>query len=413
MSTSPARRRAPSVRVVAGALLLAAIAAIAGCGGEPPADAATPPDAATSPVVRDTAALTADGVQLAGLTIAPADSSAWRDAWRAPGRLTLDPSETAHLGAIVEGRVTRFPVRVGDRVRTGQVLVALHSHEMMDALSGLAKATAADAQAASALALAEAGAERAQRLHALKALSLAEAERAQGGLAEARAARAQARAELSRARAMHGHLVGAGRVPAGTDAHEVLVRSPMDGVIVGRDAEPGAVVLVGAPLVTVSRARSLVLTTRLPERALAAALPGATVQFTVPAFPDARFTARVTRVAPTLDSVTRTVAVEADVLDGGSRLRAEMFVDAELLGAPGVPVLSVPAAAVQALAGDTVVIVARPRNGGVLLESVRVRVGRRTAERAEILAGLARGTPVVTAGAAVARAEILRRRDGA
>lgn len=412
MSPFPARRRAPSVRALAAPLLLAALAAvatIAGCGGEPPADAATPPAA-----VRDTAALTADGVQLAGLTVAPADSSAWRDAWRAPGRLTLDPSETAHLGAIVEGRVTRFPVRVGDRVRRGQVLVALHSHEMMDALSGLAKATAADAQAASALALAEAGAERAQRLHALKALSLAEAERAQGGLAEARAARAQARAELSRARAMHGHLVGAGRVPAGTDAHEVLVRSPMDGVVVGRDAEPGAVVLVGAPLVTVSRARSLVLTTRLPERALGAALPGATVQFTVPAFPDARFTARVTRVAPTLDSVTRTVAVEANVLDGGPRLRAEMYVDAELLGAPGVPVLSVPAAAVQALAGDTVVIVARPQGGGgVLLESVRVRVGRRTAERAEILAGLAPGTPVVTAGAAVARAEILRRRDGA
>jgi multidrug efflux pump subunit AcrA (membrane-fusion protein) len=72
----------------------------------------------------------------------------------------------------------------------------------------------------------------------------------------------------------------------------------------------------------------------------------------------------------------------------------------------------VPAAAVQSLDGDTVVVVARPRGGGLALEGVRVRVGRRTAERAEILAGLAPGTPVVTAGAAVAKAELLRRRGG-
>ena len=165
-------------------LALLALLVLTGCGEQPPADAATPPSAP-----RDTATLTATGVQLAGLTVATAESSAWRDAWRAPGRLTLDPSETVHLGAIVEGRIGRLPVRVGDRVRAGQVLVTLHSHEMMDALSGLAKAQAGDTQAATALTLAEAGAERAQRLHALKALSLADLERAQGVLADARAAR--------------------------------------------------------------------------------------------------------------------------------------------------------------------------------------------------------------------------------
>ncbi len=404
MSACLARERRPRARAACVALLLAL-----GCGGEPPADAATP---ASAP--RDTATLDADAVRLAGLVVAPADTGAWRETWHAPGRLQLDPSETARLGAIVEARIVRVPVRVGDRVRAGQVLVTLHSHEMMDAIGALAKARASDAQAASALSLAEAGAARAERLHALKALSQAEAERANGVLAEARSARAQARAELARAQAMHGHLRGAGGVPAGTDAHEVLVRSPMDGVVVGRDAEPGAVVLVGAPLLTVSRARSLVLTTRLPERALAAAQPGTEMAFTVPALPDARFAARVTRVAPTLDSVTRTLAVEAAVVEGGgARLRAEMFVDAELLGAPGAPALSVPSAAVQAMDGDTVVIVARPRAGGLALEATRVRVGRRTAARAEILAGVAAGTPVVTTGAAVARAEIQRRRDGA
>jgi hypothetical protein len=62
--------------------------------------------------------------------------------------------------------------------------------------------------------------------------------------------------------------------------------------------------------------------------------------------------------------------------------------------------------------GDTVVIIAQSRQGGMQIEPARVRVGRRTAERAEIVAGLSAGQRVVAGDAAVARAELLRRRGG-
>ena len=225
--------------------------------------------------------------------------------------------------------------------------------------------------------------------------------------------RAQAQAELTRAQSVHSHLVGPGSVPAGIDEHEVLLRSPMSGIVVRLDAQPGAVVLVGAPLVSVSRTTSLVLQMQLPERALAVAGIGSSIRFTVPAFPGERFEARVTRVAPTLDSTTRTLAVQAQVQSGADRLRAEMFATAELLGPPNAATLSVPASAVQAYEGDTVVITARSRTSGLELEAVPVRVGRRTTERAEILAGLVAGTPVIVEGAPVAKAELLRRRGGA
>jgi cobalt-zinc-cadmium efflux system membrane fusion protein len=363
--------------------------------------------------VRDTALLTPEMARLAAFTIAPAESLAWRESWSAPARLVLDPAETQSLGAIAEGRVTQVFARVGDTVHEGDVLVAIHSHEMMDALSAQAKATAADAQAAAEYTLAESAAQRAERLYQLKALSLADLERARTGLAQASSARRQSQAELTRARSTRSHLVGTGRVPPGIDEHEVLVRSPMNGLVVGLDARPGAVVLVGAPLVAVSRTTSLVLQLHLPERALAAADPGATVRFTVSAFPGERFEARVTRVAPTLDSATRTLAVQASVHGIATRLRAERSASAELFGAPNAAALSVPAAAVQALAGDTVVITARPRDDGLELEAVRVRVGRRTTERAEILDGLIAGTPVISGGASLAKAELLRRRGGA
>ncbi|HEY0971606.1 MAG TPA: efflux RND transporter periplasmic adaptor subunit, partial [Gemmatimonadales bacterium] len=212
-------------------------------------------------------------------------------------------------------------------------------------------------------------------------------------------------AALARARAQRDNLGGT------VEGGEVLVRSPIAGVVVSRDAQPGAVVLVGAPLVAVSRTSSLLLTLRLPERAMGAAREGSAVRFAVTPFPDERFEARVTRVAPVLDSLTRTLEVEARVVGGDTPLRAEMFATAELMGPEGERTLAVPAGAVQSFEGDTVVIAARESDGGTVLEAVRVRVGRRTAERAEIVAGLDAGTSVVTRGAAVAKAEIMRRRE--
>lgn len=408
MSTDTLTHRS-SARAARLPVLVLALASAAACGDDIRAESTLPATA-----VRDTALLSSDAARLAGLIIAPAESLPWRDTWTVPARLTLDPLETQTLGAIAEGRVTRVLARIGDRVRQGQVLVAVHSHEMMNVVSALTKATASDAQAAAERALAESAAARAERLYTIKALSLADLERARTALAQARSLEKQARAELDRVRDTRSHLVGIGPVPSGTDEHEVLVRSPMDGLVVGLDAQPGAVVLVGAALVAVSRTTSLVLQMQLPERASKLAWPGAPVRFSVPALPSDTFTARVTRVAPTLDSTTRTLAVQAQVEGTVTQLRAEMYASAELVGPPDAITLTVPAAAVQAFDGDTVVIAAYDRpGGGVELEAVPVRVGRRTSERAEILAGLPCGTPVVTVGSAIAKAELLRRRGGA
>ena len=409
MTTRPAVRAMNScpaaLRVIAS--LLAVVLAM-GCSEAPSAEAA-PPDAAVTPRPLNTAVLSPDAVQLAGIELATAESIAWQESWRAPARLVLDPAVTHPLGAVAEGRVTRVLVVAGDRVFAGQPLVAIHSHEMTDAVSAVASAAAADIGAGSALAVARSAAARAERLLVIRALSVADAERARASLAQAEARRIQVSAELSRARAMLDHLTGgsAGSTEAAT--HEVLVRSPVDGFVISREAQPGAVVLVGSPLVTVSEARLLV-SMRLPEHAAGAARPGAGVGFSVSGLPGERFEARVERVAPTIDSLTRTIEVLARPTRPSSALRAEMSGTAELLGAAGDRVLVVPAAAVQGFEGDTVVVTGRAQPEGLSLEAVRVRVGRRTEERAEILAGLAPGTPVVVRGAAVAKAEILRRR---
>ncbi len=137
---------------------------------------------------------------------------------------------------------------------------------------------------------------------------------------------------------------------------------------------------------------------------------GATVLYTLTDDPAQRHEAVVTRVAPTVDSLTRTIEVLAAPKSRGRVGRAESFAQAEVLGASGTPAVVVPVSAIQAMDGDTVVIAAEPRGEGMFIEAIPVRVGRRTGVQAELLSGVGVGRVILVGSAAIAKAELLKRR---
>ena len=403
MTVRSVRRPARRARAL---LAAGALALVTACGGA--AEEAAPAEAA----VADTALLSAEAVAIARFELAAVAEQEWRDAWHVPSHVSLDPNATQPLGSIVEGRVLEVRVVPGDRVREGDIVAVIHSHEVMDARQRIVAARAASISADSAAGVADAAAGRAERLFAAKAVSQAELERARAARTAADAQRDAAKAELVRAEAFVEHLVGSG-TPPGTEEHAALIRAPFAGVVTGRDAQPGQVVLVGQPLVTVAREGTLGVTMRLPEEAVASAALGVPVRFTVPAYPDRTFEARVSRVSPVVDSLSRAIEVWAEVRGEGQRLlRAEMTADAELLGARGAKVLAVPSGAVQEMEGDTVVVLGTRMGEGMLLEARRVRTGRRTSTIVELLDGVKAGDSVVTTGAAIGKAEIIKRRSG-
>jgi cobalt-zinc-cadmium efflux system membrane fusion protein len=381
------------------------------CGSGEKAQAAPAASAAAATAPRDTAYLAPEALSVSGVTLRVASRVAWRDAWQLPARLVLDPTSTQALGSIVEGRVTQVLVQPGDKVRRGQVLVTIHSHELTDAQNALAQAKAGRAEAESAAQLAATTAARSERLYAAQAGSLADLEKSRAARVAAEEGQRRAAAEYQRASEMVEHLRPAGLAGRSVDPEDVLVRAPFDGVVVARDAQPGAVVSPGASLVTVSRTGNILLALRVPEAALGSARMGSEVQFSVPAFPGRSFTARVSRVSPLLDSLSRTAEVFAAVDNRSGELRGEMTAAAEVFGVSRDSVVAVPVGAIQDFEGDTVVVVGAKRGDGLTLEAFRVRVGRRAAGMAEIKAGLTAGASVVNDGAAVAKAEILRQRD--
>ncbi len=391
------------------AILLATLVGGGACGGASEEGAAGGAPAAVA--AEDTATLSAEAAAIAEFTVDTARQQPWRTAVRAPARVMLDPAALQTIGSITEGRIKEMRVRVGDRVAAGQVLVVIHSHEIMDARGALAQAEAHVRAATATHRQAVVAAERAARLLEAKAVARADVERAEVARTVAAAALEGAQAEQGRAEALVEHLVGEGPLPAGVDPHDVLIRAAAGGVVTAREAQPGTVVLPGVPLLTVGDPGRLQLQLALAPDAAAGVREGSGVRYELTDAPGRWHEAVVTRVAPTVDTLTRTVEVLARPTGPASGARAEAYAQAEVLGVAEAPVVVVPAAAVQAMEGDSVVIALEPRGAGVFLRALPVRVGRRAGPLVEVR-GVPAGTAVIVGRAAIAKAELLKRRGG-
>jgi RND family efflux transporter MFP subunit len=163
----------------------------------------------------------------------------------------------------------------------------------------------------------------------------------------------------------------------------------------------------GAPLVVVTDPTTLWLTANAPEALAGAFRTGATVRFSVSAYPGEMFAARVDAVGAGLDPGTRTLPVRAVVDNRTGRLKPEMLATVVAAGGPTVPAALVPDDAVQMSKGKTVLFLARPLpNGDAKFLRREVEVGSRTGGRAAILRGLTAGEVIVTKGAFAVKAQL-------
>ena len=322
-----------------------------------------------------------------------------------PGTIIPNENRTARLSAPAEGRVTAVRVQPGDRVGRGQILVSLVGPGAGSAQSDVSKAAAQVVAMRAQAGYAQAARERAERLLALKAIPRQDYERAIADDESARASLSQALSEQRRA-VSSAEQLGAGASASG----EMVLRSPLSGVVLSRDAQPGAVVGAGTQLVSVTDPTSLWLQVNSPEKLASLFRVGGILHFSVPAYPTDKFDARVTAVGAALDSNTRTLLVRAMVLNGNQKLKPEMLatVSVEGEGASTVPV--VPDGAIQLMDGKPAVFIAKPNAaGGATFVRRFVEIGSRTGSQVAVTRGLAAGELVVTVGAFSVKAELQKR----
>jgi multidrug efflux pump subunit AcrA (membrane-fusion protein) len=99
----------------------------------------------------------------------------------------------------------------------------------------------------------------------------------------------------------------------------------------------------------------------------------------------------VARLSPSIQEQNRTLIVEAEVANRDGRLRPGSFARAEIVVEADRTAVTVPAGTVVTFAGLEKVFVVKD---GKAVEQ-RIRTGRRSGDRVEILEGVAAGEPVV------------------
>jgi membrane fusion protein, heavy metal efflux system len=344
--------------------------------------------------------LSAEAIKRGEIETAEATLHSLRLTLEAPGRLTYNEDAAVRVGTIVGGRVRRVLAMVGDAVKKDQALIYLHSHELLDARAAEAKARVAVSEKEKSLAYAKAEAERADRLLEAKAISRREHAQAQANVVAAQSELGQAKAELERAAEFLEHL----SVPH--DSHDdVVINSPINGVVIKRNVSIGTVVTEATDLMMVADLSTLWAIAEVPEHQAASIRTGQQIIAKLAAFPGSSFAGRVVHLGGELNPQTRTVQVRCLLNNPRGQLRPEMSALIKLdIGAPQ-PVLAVPREAVQEINRERVVFLAL---GDGNFEKLPVQPGREQDALIEIVSGLQMGQRIVTRGAFFIKSEFLK-----
>ncbi len=382
------------------------------CGGAmeeapPPEEAQAAPAAAAIPSVVN---LSSEAVQRAGITTEKVRLVDAPDLLALPGQVALNEDRTVTAGSFVEGIVIECCTPVGAYVRAGDVLAELHSHQTHELLGEFRKAKAALQARQSEKTYAEQAAQRARRLLDLKAGSEREVQQTASALAVAETSVLSAQADVDSALSHFEYLgvdtdeLRRGEAP---DHLRILVKSPINGVVVGRSVAQGDVVSPSDPLFRISDLTQVWVIARASEQQLHSVVPGMTASFRVRAFADKVFTGRVLRISDHLDVDTKTVQVVVSVANPGRSLKTGMYGDVELRSSVKKQVIAVPETAVQLVDAQETVFVA---DGTGVYRPRAVTVGRSIGGSEEILDGLEPDETIVVDGAFALKSELLKAR---
>lgn len=174
------------------------------------------------------------------------------------------------------------------------------------------------------------------------------------------------------------------------------IRAPFSGVITSRNVSAGAYVGPSGkgselPIFTLQEKEKLRLIVSIPDAYAASLNDKAEVYFTVKAFPNEQFKAKVNRLAGALDSRLRSQRTEMDVTNKDKRLMPGMVAEVHLTMSGNNKVFVVPPSAILNSTEGTFVI--KVENGHS--KWVPVNVGRNSDDKTEIFGELNEGDTIV------------------
>jgi membrane fusion protein, multidrug efflux system len=304
------------------------------------------------------------------VTSADVKKGDWQPMLTAVG--SISPVQGAMISAELAGTVTEINFQSGALVTKGEVLLKLDASPEEAQL----RSAAADAE------LAKNDLDRAHGLADRKVISTAEFDAAQSKYTQKKAAVDNMQSTIDKKQ----------------------IRAPFDGTSGIRAVNPGQMVKVGDPLVSLQALGQVFFDFSLPQQQLADVKTGLPVKVTTDAVPDREFEGTLTAVNSSIDPATRNVSLQATLDNQDNALRAGMFGRVKVLLPQKNPTLFIPATAVSyAPYGNSVFVIEKKtdektKQESLILRQQFIRTGETRGDFVAVTDGLKANEQVVSSG---------------
>ncbi len=222
---------------------------------------------------------------------------------KVPGRLAFNAEKSKVLSARIPGRVERLYAFEGALVQTGSPIVELYSPEFLSAQQEFLLAT-----------------KTTQVLSGKQTLS--------DVLGDAQITVQAAGNRLRNLGASDQDIQNLSKNEKGQP--NLIMRSPLQGVVVKRNVDPGAFVNSGDVVATLADPKQLWFLGNVFEQDMRLISRGQKLVLRTEAYPDREFIAYANYIAPAIDPVTRALLIRCDVDNSAGLLRPDMYVSAKL-----------------------------------------------------------------------------------
>ena len=178
---------------------------------------------------------------------------------------------------------------------------------------------------------------------------------------------------------------------------DATVYAPISGYVSERVADLGEYLSPSAPntkIATIVRTATLRLRIDVPEAAIGKVGIGQSISMQTSAYPDRNFAGRVVRILPSLNATARTLTVEAEVPNGEGLLRPGQFATVRITQSKPENAVMIPASAIKTEGDINKVYVIKD---GAARERL-VQTGLLEGELIQVKQGVAEGDVIATTG---------------
>jgi cobalt-zinc-cadmium efflux system membrane fusion protein len=347
--------------------------------------------------------------QLEALKIVTVQAMPFRGEQITDGMIANNDDTTTPVFSPYSGHVTKLFAKLGDSVAKGAPLMAVEASEFVQGQSDLIAAVAALNTAHAQLKLIEASEKRQHDLLLAKAgaqkdwlQSQADLAAAQSGLRSAEIAVGAVRNRLRILGKSDEEISALEAEPAVQKmSPEAVLRAPIAGTVILRQVGVGQNIQsasAGAanPVYSIANLSTVWLVANVRETDAPLMKIGASVEVTVPAWPERVFKAKIAWIAPSVDPNTHRLPVRAEVDNRDGALKPMMFASFRILTGDAVTAPGVPQSAIVYEGADAHVFVASA-DGTLALRPIHA--GRINGDLVEVTSGLTAGEKIVTSGA--------------